>query len=226
MDLQLTEQSVVVFDLDDTLYAERDYVRSGFDAVGRAVRAAFGLDVADELYAAFRAGSADPLADMITAHHLPPALKPALLQVYRVHFPTLCLPFASAGLLERLKALSVPLALITDGRSLTQRLKLAGLGIREDFACLCISEEVGAEKPDPTAYRQVMAHWPEHRHFVYIADNPRKDFIAPNALGWLTIGVRHALSGIHAQVQPEDMAARPAFWVDSLSELVPTKEAT
>ncbi len=32
--MRLTDYAVVVFDLDDTLYLERDYVRSGFDAVG------------------------------------------------------------------------------------------------------------------------------------------------------------------------------------------------
>ena len=33
--MRLDEQTVFVFDLDDTLYLERDYVLSGFRAVGR-----------------------------------------------------------------------------------------------------------------------------------------------------------------------------------------------
>ncbi|MEL7208731.1 MAG: hypothetical protein AAGK32_10970, partial [Actinomycetota bacterium] len=32
----------MVFDIDDTLYLERDYVRSGFNAVGEHVESQFG----------------------------------------------------------------------------------------------------------------------------------------------------------------------------------------
>jgi putative hydrolase of the HAD superfamily len=38
-----TEFACVVFDADDTLYLEREYVRSGFRAVGGWVHAALGV---------------------------------------------------------------------------------------------------------------------------------------------------------------------------------------
>ncbi len=224
MDLQLTERSLVVFDLDDTLYSERDYVCSGFAAVARALREGFGIETGTALYDAFDAGSGDPVGDIIRANGLPETLKPSLLQIYRFHFPDLALPEASAGLLARLNALAVPMAVITDGRSVTQRLKLASLGIRDHFTCICVSEEVGAQKPDPAAFLKVMACCPDYTHFVYIADNPRKDFFPANQLGWQTIGVLHDRPGIHSQDAPADARYLPSCWVSALTDIIPMKE--
>ena len=48
---------VIVFDLDDTLYLERDYVLSGLGAVGRWARNALGIDGLGEMMRArFEAG--------------------------------------------------------------------------------------------------------------------------------------------------------------------------
>ena len=47
----------VVFDIDDTLYLERDYVRSGFRAVGEHVARSTGVDgFSDLAFALFEQG--------------------------------------------------------------------------------------------------------------------------------------------------------------------------
>ncbi len=57
--------------------------------------------------------------------------------------------------------------------------------------------------------------------YVYVGDNPKKDFIAPNSLGWLTIGLRDDGRNIHKQdlsnLDPEQL---PSLWIESLEELL------
>ena len=57
--------------------------------------------------------------------------------------------------------------------------------------------------------------------YIYVADNPAKDFIAANDLGWLTIGLHGDTQNIHSQELegvPEDH--HPKHWINDLSELM------
>jgi len=54
--------------------------------------------------------------------------------------------------------------------------------------------------------------------FVYVGDNPTKDFIAPNRLGWITVMVRHERNLHPAESPPGD--ASPTLTTDSLTELL------
>lgn len=58
------------------------------------------------------------------------------------------------------------------------------------------------------------------RAYVYVADNPRKDFIAPNRLHWKTIGLRGDERNIHSQ-DCEGLTSEmlPDQWIDTLTEL-------
>ena len=76
-------------------------------------------------------------------------------------------------------------AILSDGRSITQRLKLKSVGL-EGIPCF-ISEDYGSVKPDSSRYLAVEDKWPQSK-YVYIGDNPEKDFKAPNEMGWLTLG--------------------------------------
>lgn len=207
---------VVVFDLDDTLYCEADYVRSGFRYVGELVERLYGVTFAEALMAAWEEGSADPIGQVLQAQGLSPALKEHLVAAYRYHRPTLSLNPGARELLESCRRRGCPLYLVSDGRGLTQRLKLDALGLLPLFDEVFISEEVGAGKPDPRAFQAIAARGGQGP-WVYVADNPGKDFVAPNSLGWTTIGVRHTATRIHALAQSK---AEPTFWVDELLELL------
>lgn len=206
---------VVVFDLDDTLYPEADYVLSGVRAVSKIIADQHGHALSDELLAAARDGE-DWLALACELGELPPSAKESLLWAYRLHEPDISLTERAAQAIATLKEEGRLLAIITDGRSLTQRLKLAALGLAD--LPVYISEEYGASKPDPARFEIVMEEWPE-RSYAYIADNPAKDFIAPKALGWKTVGVRR-LNSLYADIDaPDD--AQPDHWVASVNEALP-----
>lgn len=197
---------VVAFDLDDTLFSERDFAHSGFRAAGSLLASTFGdtTDWAALMIEAFERGENpfDSLAPELEARGATLAgLLPRLLDAYRSHLPEISLRHGSAELLDALRARGVRMALITDGRSLTQRNKIRALGLEQYFApeMIFISEEVGADKLSGEAMERVVRAFPEARQFIYVGDNPAKDFYAANRRGWTTLCLADDGSNIHPQ---------------------------
>ncbi|HEU4960640.1 MAG TPA: HAD family hydrolase [Sphingomonas sp.] len=195
----------VVFDLDDTLFAERDYVRSGMAAVAALVEQLNGeacpLDTLPE---------ADPLDAIRRRAGLPETALEALLWTYRLHRPTITLRPGAAAAIAGCRRRGEAVAVLTDGRAVTQRLKLAALGL--DLDGIFISEELGATKPSDIGFGAVERALPA-ASYVYVADNPEKDFLAPNARGWWTIGLGPLPDGIHAcDLSELPSRALPMMW--------------
>ena len=178
----------IAFDLDDTLYKERDYVMTGRRAVADRFSGPAGM-CADRL-----CGLMDQAPDAFDALLALPGIGDAgitiddVLSVYRSHMPELTLPANTAEALGRLKSRGAVLAIITDGRSLTQRNKIKALGL-EDYipaANILISEEVGDDKLSPRPFRDLMDRVAADRYYM-VGDNPVKDFYHPKLLGWTSI---------------------------------------
>lgn len=206
-----------VFDLDDTLYAERDYHASGVAAVVRLVERAFGRDLRPDLETWQTQGIADLWGALCEELSLPPAAKSSFLWAYRVHAPDIALDDVTRTVLERVEKDSAGLAILTDGRALSQRLKVKALGL-ERFP-LYISEEWGVTKPDTRRLLEIQRRHPADR-YVTVADNPVKDFQAGNSLGWMTVGLRDRGRNVHSQrVEALDDSFLPRRWIDSLAEL-------
>lgn len=191
--MQFSSDDVVVFDLDDTLCKEIDFVRSGYKAIVRQC----GLDdrVADEMLAAYHRGE-NALQYVIERYGLQTDI-PALLKTYREHEPEIELTKGAARWLAELREKGVKVGIISDGRSLTQRNKIKALGL-EWIEDVIISEEFGSEKPSLANYQWFERKYPSAR-FTYVGDNVRKDFVAPNKLGWHTICVLDDGRNIHRQ---------------------------
>jgi putative hydrolase of the HAD superfamily len=188
---------VVVLDLDDTLYLERDYVRSGFDAVSAHLRQTQGVDgFFSVAWGLFESGArrtvfntalerlgVEPAADTIAE----------LVDVYRKHAPKIALADDARRFLDDAGD-HMQLALISDGPADSQSRKVQALGIEPAFGLILLTGAWGAEfsKPHARAFETVERHWPsvERRHIAYIADNPAKDFITPNARGWRTVHLK------------------------------------
>lgn len=206
----------VVFDLDDTLYPEAQYVRSGFDAVGRFVTERFGVagfaDHAWALHIGGRRGRVfDEALHALGLDSVAPGLVHELLEIYRVHPPALQLFEDAERVLRQLVADGVPTGLITDGPLASQEAKIAALGLRERMDALITTDTWGREfwKPHVRAFEQVAELLGcEGSALVYVGDNPSKDFIAPRQLGWRTLRVRRH-GGEHAASDPADDRARP-----------------
>jgi putative hydrolase of the HAD superfamily len=188
---------VVVFDLDDTLYPERDYARSGLREAGRVALERFGIagfgEVAVSLFDSGRRGDIFQQAlRMLGLSDTSGSLVATMRDAYRSHRPTLRMFEDVEGAIPELQS-SGPLALITDGYLPPQRLKVEALGIQEVFRTIVYTEQLGREhwKPSPAGFIAVeRACQAAPKECVYIGDNPAKDFIAPRQRGWRTIRVR------------------------------------
>ena len=229
MQLLVDDSSVVVFDLDDTLYKEIDFVRSGYAAVLRSLGTSKAAPL-EAMMAWQRAGepALDRLVQLIgqdpaslgivdIPEHVPDAA--ALLTVYRDHRPKITLEPGAEELLTAVRDAGGELAVVTDGRSSSQRGKLQALGVNEWIEVVVVSEEIGSTKPDPANFLRVAATFPDRSRFVYIADNPAKDFAAPNALGWCTIQVDDDGRNVHPQRAPADPARAADVSVAALTEV-------
>jgi putative hydrolase of the HAD superfamily len=193
----------LVFDLDDTLYLERDFVLSGFGAVERWLRSERGVEgFGERAGRLFAKGARGHIFDAVLVElGLDAAAVEVehLVAIYREHEPAIALlPDAIATL-----AWAGPrfqLGLITDGYAAVQARKIRALGLDAHIPCRIVTDEWGREcwKPSPEPYRRVMRHFPgPEAGYVYVGDNPRKDFLAPRALGWRTVRIRRA-GGEHA----------------------------
>ena len=214
------ETAVIVFDLDDTLYSEYEYKLSGIRAVVDTVAALYPDWNSDDLLSNIDPDGKDWLDKLCCHCGFNESEKQVLLWQYRLHRPTLT-PYAPHDFLSELTAPFAARALITDGRSLTQRLKLEALGLYSLFDDILVSEACASEKPDGKRFRYLQDKYAGKADcFIYIGDNLSKDFIAPNALGWITIGLRPSGRNIHIH-PPGSFSTEyhPAFWIDSLQDL-------
>lgn len=212
-----TTRSVYIFDLDDTLYKEADYRASGIREVCSWVEKFYGKLVETELQSLSRQSDHDFLTAICRLAGLPICVKESLLWIYRLHTPDIHLHESTIKVLKHLEVIS-KVAILTDGRSVTQRLKLKALEL--DYLPVYISEEHESQKPDPLRFETIMRDIPSSR-YVYVADNPAKDFVAPNSLGWITIGLRDDGRNIHRQ-RIEDLPSvyMPSRWIDNIEELI------
>ncbi len=207
----MTMAVCVVFDLDDTLYLERDYVRSGFRAVGEWCENHLQLhgigDLAWRLFSEGRRGDIfDRALREQSGTSAEPGIIEALVHVYRDHSPEIRLAADAADCLTRLSSV-VPMAMITDGHPASQWKKIDALNIRELFGTIVVTGEWGDEfhKPNPRAFRKAEGDFPAAQRYFYVADNPAKDFTAPRALGWTNVRVRRS-SGLYSEIRcPEQL---------------------
>ncbi|MDT7830191.1 HAD family hydrolase [Pricia sp. S334] len=184
MDIQVDARTVIVFDLDDTLYNEMEYLRSAYAEIAKSVDPKQWPSLFARMYSLFR--SKQDVFEYVSTTY--PANKSDLLHTYRNHTPNLHLFDGVCKTMASIKDKKGKIGIITDGRKTTQRAKLKALGITDRIDKIVISEEVGSEKPDERNYRIIMEEFPDHT-YLYMADNLRKDFIAPNKLGWKTLGL-------------------------------------
>lgn len=186
----------VVFDLDDTLYPERQYVRSGFAAVAGFVEETWGQrGFFEAAWACFEAGQRGTIFNQaLHALGLPdtPTHIAACVSAYRQHEPALTLfPDADAALTAALAHFQV--GVLTDGYLGVQQRKVRSLGLGERVPCVVFSDTWGRDcwKPHPRPYEAVHAHFQAApAACVYVGDNPAKDFIGARRVGWRSVRVR------------------------------------
>lgn len=183
---------VTVFDLDDTLFPELDYARSGLRTAGAYLESEYGCEGAsDRLVDLLEAGVRGEHFDIVIEEYdLDPSLLPELVRIYREHEPDIDFFPHAIDVLREARELG-PVAILTDGYRSTQRRKIEALELESRVDFVVVTDELNGEetwKPAPTGYRRIMRHFEvDGEACCYVGDNPEKDFVAARRLGWTTI---------------------------------------
>lgn len=205
---------MILFDLDDTLYPEIDYVHSAY----RAIAARWGVELLPLMFAAPSIAEA---FDLVTATR-PDVTITEIIGLYRTHCPGIHLPWQSLYTLATLRNTGHKIGIITDGRSITQRHKIEALDLDRfvNPEHIIISEEIGGDKTTPLPFETIAGKCPDEK-FTYIGDNPAKDFTYPASMGWRTVCLLNAGHNIHSQ----DLSQLPPSTISirSLTELLGPK---
>lgn len=208
------KDEVIVFDLDDTLYNEIDFLKSAFKEISLLVASDTYLKTYQKMLDLYYSGN--DVFDYIVEQY-PNYTKSNLIFLYRNHFPSIQ-PFEGVNdILNKLSRIYY-LAIITDGRSVTQRNKIKALKLDSFIDEYIISEEIGSEKPNIKNFKLIQDKF-NCKKYTYVADNILKDFISPNTLGWLTIGLRNNGFNIIRPFENVTDNYQPDFWIGSFKDL-------
>ena len=180
----IDDMDVVIFDLDDTLYSEKEYIRSGFVEVGNMYP--FIHDLPNRLWNAFLDGK--PAFDFVLSQEGLIREKEKCLDIYRNHFPHIHLYPGVKEMIYRIKANKM-VGIITDGRPEGQRAKIKALGLENEN--VVITDELGGieyRKPCEKAFVLMKEYFrTDFSRMAYVGDNMKKDFTAPVKLGMRSI---------------------------------------
>ena len=198
VDKYLDGIKVAIFDLDDTLYSEKDYVRSGYMAVASEFTSINYM--VEKLWNVFERGGKVIDEVLVSENMFSDETKAKCLQVYRNHKPKIRLYPGVREMLERIKQQNVRLGIITDGRPEGQRAKIEALDIVNLFDKIIITDELGGtgfRKPNPDAFIKMHEFFDTpYEHMLYVGDNIKKDFIAPQKLNMKSVWFKN-LEGLY-----------------------------
>lgn len=203
----------VVFDLDDTLCPEIEYVKSGFRVIATEFSDA---SLSNKLYSLFkennqnvyqRAGFSDEESKRC-------------IEIYRSHKPDIKLKDNVIKMLSELRSNGFKLGIITDGRPETQNNKIEALGLSDFVDKVIVTDELGGEsfrKPNPKAF-EIMKETlnVEFDEMVYVGDNPSKDFAIKSVYPIKTVRVMG--EGLYSTLSYKDGIV-PDYIIDDLSQL-------
>jgi putative hydrolase of the HAD superfamily len=225
-------ECLVILDLDDTLYLEKNYVLSGFKAVSDFIAQKIPLSpksLYSSLVINFENGVRGNNFDLVLKEFDIPTSSISveeLVQVYRSHQPLITIPSDVKVLLEFLAINSSHyiICLVSDGLPFQQHKKIDSLGIRPFFQKIIITNELGGveyNKPNPYVFRLLMNKFSIPPHcIIIIADNPLKDFIGPNKLGMQTVRIQKP-EGIYSEIDAESPVAAASQSITSMEQAIP-----
>lgn len=193
----------IVFDLDDTLYPQVEYKRSGFKIVAHWATVHLGLDYDEcleqlEKILRNKGPSYHHMFDDLISHFgLDQGIVPEMVRIFVDHAPRIACYPEVPEMLSRLGSI-FRLGILTDGPVTVQQQKIASLKLELYVDLILYSDSLSLEKPEPALFA-----WFEQQFslpgtsLVYVGDNPAKDFIGARSRKWMTIRV---LTGEHADV--------------------------
>jgi len=193
---------IIIFDLDETLYNETTFVRSGFLSVSSYISMKFKLKkkiIFQKLQHFLKVYGRGKVFDYLCEDLKIKCSVKKLINVYRSHNPKISIRKDSKYILNYLSNFNK--YIITDGKYSVQKKKINALKIRHFFKKIFYTDFYGQSyvKPSIKCFKIIKdienVSW---NKIIYVADNPYKDFVNCNKKGILTIRI---LKGIFKDVK-------------------------
>lgn len=190
----MTRINAVIFDLDNVLYDEREYIKAAYRNIARFISERYGseeeliynklLNDLQEKTSMYPRLFNDLLLDL----GLDQKLLPDLLKIYSNTTLDLRLYSASERILAILKKQGIRLGLVTNGNPETQKNKVQLLQIEKYFDSIVYARDTVKDKPDPEVYKVILrALCVKPEEAVFVGDNPYTDFCGAKQLGVKTV---------------------------------------
>lgn len=217
MILKADSNSFFIFDLDDTLYFEIDFLKSAFKSISLELEADDHSRLLQKMLEIYHSGgnTFDFLVENYSRRNI---TIENLLSLYRNHFPEISLRGGVMEMFIKIKNNNGRIGIISDGRSISQRNKIKALGIERYIDKILISEEFGYEKPESSVFESFMSKTKKEK-FYYFGDNIRKDFIAPKKLFWCCIGVFGEKNLSKFKLSDFSEEYLPHFYINDFTEI-------
>lgn len=181
----------VIFDMDDVVYLESEYIRSGFRAVARSFGAEMEESVFDILWGmAGQGGEQDVFQQLLRQRPELEGNAEDLEHLYRTHTPDIQMLPEARKLVRLLQGKKVPCGLVSDGDTDVQERKLQALGAEALFDSVLLTQRLSDEPWKVSSLAlDITAHDMDllNESLVYVGDKPVKDFIGAQKLSWKTI---------------------------------------
>jgi putative hydrolase of the HAD superfamily len=222
----------ILFDLDDTLYVERDFILGGFAAVAAHVAGrGFGPPArVQALLEEIHLGEGrDRVFDKAAARlGFPEHWVPDLVHVFRSHAPVIAPAADVTPTLARLRA-RYKLGCVTDGWLDVQKRKLAALGLAPLLDAVVIADEHGRAywKPHPLPFLnccRLLGIQPGEA--VFVGDNPERDIRGARGVGMACIRLRRDRGYFGAPPPPSDAPDAEITGLAELETVLTALEAT
>jgi putative hydrolase of the HAD superfamily len=209
----------IVFDLDDTLYKEIDFLKSAYIYINNYIKSKYNIDLSLHIQECVdnRIIFYDFIQSRLNQNQSFPIEK--YLELYRYHYPSINLSNDASDFLNKISNQNIDFSIITDGRSISQNNKIKALGLSHLVKNVIISEETGYEKPHLNNFKIIERIYPDKK-LLYIGDNTSKDFLAPNILKWNTICLLDNGQNIHKQYFDLDIDYLPKKKINYLKEII------
>lgn len=174
----------VIFDLDDTLISEKEYIKSGYQSVSKVLSERYKLSektIYNELQQLFRESARNVFNRWMELHTIPYTQEDIkeIVALYREHKPNLTFFDDVLPTVKYLKEKGIKIGIISDGYLSTQKKKADAVNADQIFDKIILTEELGRKywKPHPKSFEIMKSEFEvQYDEMMYVGDNPQKDF--------------------------------------------------
>ncbi len=216
----------VIFDLDDTLFAEKEYVKSGYRFI--AGELSCKLDdsrqrIYETMMKLFRENSLNVFNRLLDYYSCPydDNVIRQLVINYRNHNPSIHFFPDVLPCLDGLASINVSTGILTDGYLESQKRKVMAIGAHKYFKEIVYTDEFGKDfwKPHPKPFEYMREKMDvDYDHLLYVGDNPCKDFYISEILPIRTMRI-YRKNSVYSEAE-YFKGKREDFAIEDLHEIV------